>query len=53
MSTTLSAVLADLDLSQRDVVRGTGLSRSVVSRIVAHYEWPAKGAAQFCPTSAR
>lgn len=43
---SLAAVLTDLGLSQRDVVRGTGLSRSVLSRIVAHREWPAKGAAQ-------
>lgn len=43
---SLAAVLTDLGLTQRDVVRGTGLSRSVVSRIVAHREWPAKGAAK-------
>lgn len=43
---TLAAVLKGLGVSQSDLRRPTGLSRSAVSRLVAHDEWPARGAAQ-------
>lgn len=43
---SLSVVLNDLGLSQRDVARASGLSQPTVSRIAARGEWPARGAAQ-------
>lgn len=43
---TLSTVLQALSLTQRDLGRVTGWSRSAVSRLCAHGEWPARGAGQ-------
>ncbi len=40
---SLSAVFAQLDVSQSAMCRATGLSRSAMSRIVAHGEWPIRG----------
>jgi transcriptional regulator with XRE-family HTH domain len=42
---SLSAVLTDLGLSQRDAARALGVSQPTVNRIVGG-RWPAKGAAQ-------
>lgn len=42
----VAATLKKLGLPQRALSRATGLSRSVVSRICAHDEWPVRGAAQ-------
>ncbi|MEG0051657.1 MAG: AAA family ATPase [Comamonas sp.] len=41
---SLSSLLLEFDISQVDLCRATGLSRSAMSRIVAHGEWPARGA---------
>ena len=38
----LAEVLADLGVLQRDLARAAGLSRSVVSRLVSHGEWPSR-----------
>lgn len=43
---SIAAALAELGLSQRDVARAAGLSKSAVSRLVTSGEWPAKGATQ-------
>lgn len=40
---SLSTVFAALDVTQSAMCRATGLSRSVMSRIVARGEWPARG----------
>ena len=41
---SLAALFSDLGVPQSDLRRATGLSRSAVSRICAHGEWPARGA---------
>lgn len=42
---TGSAALKEFGIPQSDLVRTTGLSRSTISRICVHGEWPAFGAA--------
>ena len=41
---TLSALLQHLGIAQADLRRATGLSRSAISRLVAHGEWPVRAA---------
>lgn len=43
---SLSTVLNELGISQRDVARASGLSKSAVSRMAAQGLWPMRGAAQ-------
>lgn len=43
---SLSQVLRAVGVTQSELARATRLSRSVVSRIVAHGEWPVRGASQ-------
>ena len=40
---SLATVMDDLGLTQSQLARATGLSRSATSRLVAHGQWPAKG----------
>jgi len=41
---SLSSLLLEFGISQTDLCRATGMSRSAMSRMVAHGEWPARGA---------
>ena len=43
---SLSALFSEFGVPQSDLRRATGLSRSAVSRLVAHGQWPARGARQ-------
>ena len=45
-TTPLGHLLNRLGLTQGDLYRGVGMSRSVCSRIVAHNEWPKRRSAQ-------
>jgi len=42
----MQQLLTTLEVTQSDLCRGAGLSRSAVSRLVAHGEWPARGASE-------
>lgn len=41
---SLSSLLLEFGIPQTDLCRATGMSRSAMSRMVAHGEWPARGA---------
>ena len=41
---SLKALLSELDLTARELARLSGISRSVVGRLVAHGQWPERGA---------
>lgn len=43
----MQEVLTQLDVTQSDLARGSGMSKSATSRLVAHGEWPARGAVGF------
>lgn len=45
-TTPIGHLLNRLGLTQGDLYRGVGMSRSVCSRIVAHNEWPKRRSAQ-------
>lgn len=41
---SLKVLLSELDLTARELARLSGISRSVVGRLVAHGQWPERGA---------
>lgn len=44
---SMKTVLTDLGISQRDLARGAGLSKSAVHRLCANGEWPARREAAY------